>query len=177
MLHSGRYPTHTGMVINWLESNPRDPSLAHLLRADGYDTAYIGKWHLNAGKMKYDGLFMSQEARELEATAKYAVRPKAEVAYVKRNPEPEFVPPGPARRGFNFWAAYNFHTEFRKSYYYRDTPKRLFLPEYETLGQADVAIEYMRGRQAALMGPPITPPNTLERSSGITFLPFTIGAK
>jgi arylsulfatase A-like enzyme len=149
MLLSGRYPTHTGMLINWLDSNPNDPSIAHPLRAAGYGTAYIGKWHLNAGKMKYDGLFMSQEARELEAAANYSVRPKAEQEYVKRNPEPEFVPPGPARRGFEHWAAYNFHTDFRRSYYYRDTPKRLYYPEYETLGEADVAIEYMRGRAAA----------------------------
>jgi arylsulfatase A-like enzyme len=92
---------------------------------------------------------MSQEARALEAAGNYANRPKVEQEYVKRNPEPEFVPPGPARRGFEHWAAYNFHTEFRRSYYYRDTPTRLYYPEYETLGQADVAIEYMRGRKAA----------------------------
>jgi len=149
MLLSGRYPTHTGMLINWLESNPRDPSLASALRGAGYGTGYIGKWHLNAGKMKHDGLFMSQEARALEAAGNYANRPKVEQEYVKRNPEPEFVAPGPARRGFEHWAAYNFHTEFRRSYYYRDTAKRLYYPEYETLGQADVAIEYMRGRKAA----------------------------
>ncbi|MCZ2148821.1 MAG: sulfatase [Bryobacterales bacterium] len=149
MMLSGRYPTHTGMVINWLESNPADPSIARALRSAGYGTGYIGKWHLNAGKMKRDGLFMSQEARELEAAANYAVRPKVEQDYVKSNPEPEFVPPGPSRRGFDFWAAYNFHTEFRHSYYYRDTSERLYYPGYETMGQAEVAIEYMRGRQAA----------------------------
>ncbi len=149
MMLSGRYPTHTGMILNWLESNPQDPSLARTLRGAGYGTAYIGKWHLNAGKMKRDGLFMSQEARELEAISNYAIRPKREQEYVKSNPEPEFVPPGPARRGFDYWAAYNFHTEFRKAYYYRDTPKRLYYREYETVGQADLTIEYMRGRQAA----------------------------
>jgi arylsulfatase A-like enzyme len=52
MMLSGRYPTHNGMLINWLESNPRDPSLALSLRAAGYCTAYIGKWHLNAGKIR-----------------------------------------------------------------------------------------------------------------------------
>jgi arylsulfatase A-like enzyme len=149
MLLSGRYPTHTGLIINWLESNPRDPSIAQSLGAAGYGTAYIGKWHLNAGKMKHDGLFMSQEARELEEASNYAIRPKVEMEYVKRNPEPEFVAPGPARRGFDYWAAYNFHTSFRQSYYYRDTPRRLYYPEYDTVGQAQVAIEYMRGRKAA----------------------------
>jgi arylsulfatase A-like enzyme len=149
MLLSGRYATHTGMVLNWLESNPKDPSIAQALRSAGYGTAYIGKWHLNAGKMKHDGLFMSQEARQMEAAGDYSVRPKVEVEYVQRNPEPEFVPPGPARRGFDYWAAYNFHTDFRRSYYYRNTPRRLYYPEYETVGQAEIAIEYMRGRAAA----------------------------
>src|SRR5207244_1068286 len=44
MMLSGRYPTHTGMLINWLESNPKDPSIAQELRSAGYSTAYIGKW-------------------------------------------------------------------------------------------------------------------------------------
>lgn len=118
MMLSGRYPTHTGMVINWLESNPADPAITRALRSGGYGTGYIGKWHLNAGKMKRDGLFMSQEARELEAAANYAVRPKVEQDYVKSNPEPEFVPPGPARHGFDFWAAYNF--DFRPGHGYAE---------------------------------------------------------
>jgi len=78
MLLSGLYPTHNGMLINWLESNPHDPSLAQTLSAAGYSTAYVGKWHLNAGKMKRDGLFMSQEVRQLEAVADYSHRPGVE---------------------------------------------------------------------------------------------------
>src|SRR5579864_8387587 len=98
MLLSGLYPTHNGMLLNWLESNPADPSLAKTLRKAGYATAYIGKWHLNAGKMKRDGLFMTQETRTLEAAGDYSHRPKVENEYVRDHPEPEFVPPGPSRR-------------------------------------------------------------------------------
>ena len=36
MMLSGLYPTHNGMLINWLESNPGDPSLAKTLREAGY---------------------------------------------------------------------------------------------------------------------------------------------
>ena len=99
MLLSGRYPTHNGMLINWLESNPADPSVAATLRTAGYTTGYIGKWPLNAGKMKRDGLFMSAEARALEAAGDYSHRPAIENEYVRFHPEPEFVSPGPARRG------------------------------------------------------------------------------
>ena len=149
MMLSGRYPTHNGMLINWLESNPHDPSLALSLGAAGYRTGYVGKWHLNAGKMKRDGLFMSAETRELEAAGDYTHRPKAEQEYVKSHTEPEYVPPGAARRGFEYWAAYNFHTAFTHAYYYRDTSERLFMPRYETASEADMGIEFMRQSAAS----------------------------
>ena len=149
MMLSGRYPTHNGMLLNWLESNPRDPSLARSLGAVGYRTGYVGKWHLNAGKMKRDGLFMSAEVRKLEAEADYSHRPRVEQEYVKAHPEPEYVPPGPARRGFEYWAGYNFHTAFNHAYYYRDTSERLLMPRYETASEADMGIEFMRQSAAS----------------------------
>src|ERR1051326_2224500 len=152
MLLSGRYPTHNGMLINWLEANPHEPSIATTLRAAGYATGYIGKWHLNAGKMKRDGLFMSQEVRALEAAFDYAHRPKLEEEYVKLHPEPEFVPPGAARRGFEHWAAFNFHTVYKNAYYYRDTAERLVMPTYEPDSEVNMAIEFIR-RQAAQKRP------------------------
>lgn len=149
MLLSGLYPTHNGVLLNWLESNPRDPSLAQTLAAAGYFTAYVGKWHLNAGKMKRDGLFMSQEVRQLEAAGDYSHRPAVENEYVRQHPEPEFVPPGPARRGFQHWAAYNFHTEYKHAYYYGDTSKRLFMPTYEPDSEVSMAIDFMRQASSA----------------------------
>ena len=86
MMLSGLYPTHNGVLINWLNSNRRDPSLAQTLSAAGYATAYIGKWHLNSGKMTRDGLFMSQEVRQLEAAGDYSHRPSVENEYVRQHP-------------------------------------------------------------------------------------------
>jgi arylsulfatase A-like enzyme len=149
MLLSGLYPTHNGMLINWLESNPADPSIAKTLRSAGYFTGYIGKWHLNAGKMKRDGLFMSQEVRKLEAAGDYSHRAMIENEYVREHPEPEFVPPGPARRGFEYWAAFNFHTEYQHAYYYRDTPERLFMPTYEPDSEVNMAIEFIRQKSSS----------------------------
>jgi arylsulfatase A-like enzyme len=63
--------------------------------------------------------------------------------------EPEFVPPGPGRLGYQHWAAYNFHTNFASAVYYRDTPDRLTMPRYETDSETDMAIEFMRSRTAA----------------------------
>ena len=39
-----------------------------------------------------------------------------------------FTPPGPLRHGFGFWAAANCTHDYLRSFYYRDTPERLWLP-------------------------------------------------
>ena len=45
-LFTGKYPSSTGMVINELRSMPDPDAIGHVLTKSGYDTAYIGKWHL-----------------------------------------------------------------------------------------------------------------------------------
>ncbi|WP_314174791.1 sulfatase-like hydrolase/transferase [Streptomyces winkii] len=45
-LQTGRYPTATGVFRNGIALPPDIPTLAHHFRAAGYDTGYIGKWHL-----------------------------------------------------------------------------------------------------------------------------------
>jgi arylsulfatase A-like enzyme len=94
----------------------------------GYDTAYIGKWHLAAGA----------RAGTLDRD-KPGNAPK----------ESEFVPPGPARMGYQYWAAYNFHSNFNKAFYYRDTSERLFMPRFETDSETDLAIDYMKSRSSS----------------------------
>ncbi len=55
MSHMGRYPTHTGLVPNWVEANPRQRDIAHVFHDAGYHTGFIGKWHLAAGRRKKAG--------------------------------------------------------------------------------------------------------------------------
>ncbi len=50
-LFTGKYTTSTGMVINELRMNPNHRCLGHVLTEAGYDTAYIGKWHLWANEL------------------------------------------------------------------------------------------------------------------------------
>ncbi len=137
MLQTGRYPTHTGLVANWVEANPNQRCIAHVFRDAGYRTGFIGKWHLAAGRLKRAG--------------KHAVTPedqerlgKGQAAYQKENPETEYVPPGPARLGYEHWQAYNFHSAFKHAFYYEDTPKRLIMDGYETAAEIDMAIAFMR---------------------------------
>ncbi|MCL5269697.1 MAG: sulfatase [bacterium] len=133
MLMTGRYPTHSGIVINHLETNPDQRCLAHVFDDAGYRTAFIGKWHLAAGVLKNVGL------RE---------RPNPQKDYAPPL-EADFIPPGPARLGFKHWAAYNFQANYRHALYFRDEKKMLYMDGYETDAEMDMAMRFMDDCQAA----------------------------
>ena len=59
-LVTGQYPLTHGVIINDVELNPRCNSVARAFSAGGYDTAYIGKWHLYGSP---DGHYGRREAR------------------------------------------------------------------------------------------------------------------
>jgi arylsulfatase A-like enzyme len=142
MLQTGRYPTHSGIVLNWIEVNPDQRCIAHVFRDAGYKTGFIGKWHLAAGARKRTVKHvMTEEQREQDR--------KMMTAYMEENPEHEYVPPGPQRLGYEHWQAFNFHCAFNDYFYYEDTPKRLKEPGFETDIQFDQAIEFMDEQKAS----------------------------
>lgn len=118
MLMTGRYPTHSGVVNNFVETSPvQNPqTLAVVLGKAGYDTAYIGKWHLSPGE------------------------------YGRDSEHPSFVPPGPQRLGFEHWEAFNFHMDFNNYWYYRDAPEKIFDHRYETDAVFEQAVDLLRQR-------------------------------
>lgn len=46
-LLTGQYPHHHGVFLNDLCLMPKYPTMGELFKNAGYDTAYIGKWHLD----------------------------------------------------------------------------------------------------------------------------------
>ena len=53
-LLTGRYPTTTGMFLNDIYLPDRELCMAEIFKAAGYQTAYIGKWHLDGhGRSAY----------------------------------------------------------------------------------------------------------------------------
>lgn len=121
-LFTGKYPTSTGMVINELRMNPNHRAIGHVLSDAGYETGYVGKWHLYANRF----------ARHHKT-------------------ENSFIPPGPHRLGFDgYWAAYNFNHTYWNAYYHTDTPEKRHYGEapdsriYEPTGQTDLAIDFLK---------------------------------
>ncbi len=78
--------------------------------------------------------------------------------------EPGFVPPGPKRQGFQFWAAHECrHSHFRPVYF-RDTPEPIVDERFEPEVWTDLALEFLDGQEsdqpfflAVEMGPPHDP--------------------
>ena len=137
MLMTGRYPTHTGLMLNFLEANTSVRSVADMFSDAGYRTAFMGKWHLAAGSHKM--AWVGQENGSWEHAQ----------PYIDDNPDYNFVPPGPTRLGFEDWAAFNFHAEFLAAPYYRDAPERPVMDEYESDGLTTMAIDYMEAAREA----------------------------
>lgn len=53
-LLTGQFPLTHGVFINDVSLDPEVPSLAKVCNAAGYDTAYIGKWHIDGhGRSSY----------------------------------------------------------------------------------------------------------------------------
>jgi len=119
-LFTGKYTSSTGMVINTVRMNPDHECFGHVLTRGGYETSYIGKWHLWGTKR---GNYYDTE---------YA-----------------YTPPGPYRLGFDgFWAAYNFAHNYYLAEYYEDSPKPIKVHGYEPDFQTDLAIERIRRMNA-----------------------------
>ena len=115
-LFTGKYSSSTGMVINELRINPDQRCFGHVLHDAGYQTYYIGKWHLWANQLgNHD------------------------------DPANSYTPPGPYRLGFDgYWASYGFHHTYWDQYYHENSPERIVIKGYEPDGQTDLAIDKLR---------------------------------
>lgn len=123
-LQTGKYPAEVGCHVNHRMLPPDETTIAHLLGSAGYDTAYIGKWHLAS------------------------CGPKDGPDDFRRKPVP------PERRGGyrDFWLASDV-LEFTSHGYDghmfdQHMQRRDFPPgRYRADAQTDWAIEYLESRQ------------------------------
>jgi len=120
-LLTGKYPSSTGMAVNELRINPNQKSIAHVLNENGYETGYIGKWHLWANgsdHLKMESSYIPPDKREY-------------------------------RLGFNgYWAAFNFNHQFYKGFYYEDDTVKHKINGFEPDVQTDMAIDFLKKSSA-----------------------------
>ena len=83
--------------------------------------------------------------------------------------DPGFVPPGPRRQGFDFWAACECRHDHFNPVYFRDTNKPIRPGKFEPEALTDVAVDFIRANRTRpfflmlSMGPPHDPYGAPER--------------
>ena len=132
-LMTGKYPSSHGVTRNphhrWtsdLHLSPEHTGFAEPFRDAGYQTAYIGKWHLHQPTSGKDD-------------------PPDDGS----DGSDAFVPPGPHRFGWDYWYAYNAHNYHRNPRYWKDSPDPIRVDQWSPAHETDVAIEYLKNRDAA----------------------------
>ncbi|MBS0207058.1 MAG: sulfatase [Planctomycetes bacterium] len=78
--------------------------------------------------------------------------------------DPGYVPPGPRRQGFDFWAAYECHHKHFEPTYFRDTPEIITVKKFEPEASCDFAVQFLQSQPkdqpfflTVQMGPPHDP--------------------
>jgi len=116
-LFTGKYTTSTGMVINEIRINPCHETIAKVLNKEGYNTSYLGKWHLYANQLGHH-----EEVKN------------------------SYIPVGENRLGFKEFVGYNFHHRYYAphAYYHKDTNEKVYVDGYEPDVQTDMAIDTLK---------------------------------
>lgn len=121
-LLTGEYP-HTRQIphIDWRMS-PCERTIAHDMVDVGYETCYIGKWHLHGGFARGD------EERRKKIT--------------------KTVIPKKYRGGFQKWYAFDLRNNYYDTYYHEnDNPNAIKIEGYQTDGLFDIAIDYIKSER------------------------------
>ncbi len=152
-LLTGQYPLTHGVFYNDKALNPNATTIGKVYKQAGYETGYIGKWHLNG-----------HEPGEETFEARLKFIPKER------------------RQGFDFWQVLECTHDYNNSFYYEDSPERLKWPEYDAIAQTKSAIGYIREKSKSekpflLMlswGPPHAPYETAPEKYRQMFHPDSV---
>ena len=125
-LITGRYPLSMGIFTNCknglsMRLKDEEIGVGQMLKDADYQTAYIGKWHLDEPEQNHCRQPVSG-ARNWDA----------------------FTPPGVRRHGFDYWYSYGTYDVHLKPHYWRDTPKMICADEWSVQHETSKAIEYLR---------------------------------
>jgi arylsulfatase A-like enzyme len=124
-LMTGKYPLSCGFFTNCktgLDIRLKDEEicLSDVLKENGYDTAYIGKWHLD------------------EPEENRSVHPASGAGGWDA-----YTPPGPGRHHFDYWYSYGTLNHHLTPHYWKDTPDMIRVEQWSPEHETDRAIEYL----------------------------------
>jgi len=133
MLISGQHPLTTGISVNCSPANPDmflrpdENAFGNIFKANGYQTGYIGKWHLDDPQTAIPLLGYSPDGTRGWDT---------------------YTPPGPKRQGFDFWHAYNAYDQHMDPHYWEDSEELIEPGIWSVEHETDVAIDYIENRDS-----------------------------
>ncbi len=125
-LLTGRYPITTGVFTNCkigsdIALSPDEIGIGDVLKEQGYQTGYIGKWHLDVPEQNYEENPTSG-AKDWDA----------------------YTPPGPKRQGFDYWYSYGTFDQHLQPHYWEDSPEQIQVNKWSVEHETDKAIEYIK---------------------------------
>lgn len=130
-LMTGKYPFSVGMWTNCkigLEEKimlkPQETCIANVLKDHGYQTGYIGKWHLDASELNFNP-HPESGAKNWDA----------------------YTPPGERRQGFDYWLSYGADDEHLNPHYWSDSPKQIRPGKWSAEYETDRAIDYINDKK------------------------------
>lgn len=124
-LLTGRYPLSTGFFTNCktglsMRLLDEELGIAQVLKEQGYETAYIGKWHLDEPEVNHHPRPVSG-ARAWDA----------------------YTPPGIRRHGFDYWHSYGAWDAHLHPHYWEDSPEMKQVDQWSVEHETDVALHYI----------------------------------
>lgn len=126
-LMTGKYPFNAGMWTNCktglnevLMLKPQEKCIGNVLKENGYQTGYIGKWHLDASEMNFEKNPLSG-AKDWDA----------------------YTPPGERRFGFDYWLSYGACDEHMDPHYWMDSEEQIRPKKWSVEFETDKALEFM----------------------------------
>lgn len=127
-LMTGKYPQSTGVYTNCKNGadvmlSPEEVGIGDALKSAGYQTGYIGKWHLDLPEQN-ECPEPESGAREWDA----------------------YTPPGAKRHGFDFWYSYGAYDHHLKPHYWKDTPEMIQVDQWSLEHETDVALDFIRAK-------------------------------
>lgn len=122
---TGRYPMSTGVWTNCktgleVQLAESEKSIANLLKESNYNTGYIGKWHLDTPDANKETTPISG-AKNWDA----------------------YTPPGPKRKGFDFWYSYGADDNHLNPHYWMNSHDKISVNKWSVEHETDVALKFL----------------------------------